>query len=76
MSTLQLEKIDVSPAKSQKNKNKKKKKERKKASGEKFDQTLSSRRKMRRTLPLGNSQNKKRKFKPCHQEEHTDFGSG
>jgi hypothetical protein len=52
------------------------KKERKKASGEKFDQTLSSRRKMRRTLPLGNSQNKKRNFKPCHQEEHTDFGSG
>jgi hypothetical protein len=55
---------------------KRRKKERKKASGEKFDQTLSSRRKMRRTLPLGNSQNKKRKFKPCHQEEHTDFGSG
>jgi hypothetical protein len=49
---------------------------RKKASSEKFDQTLSSRRKMRRTLPLGNCQNKRRKFKPCHQEEHTDFGSG
>jgi hypothetical protein len=28
---------------------------------------------MRRTLPLGNSQNKRRKFKPCHQEEHTRF---
>ena len=75
MSTLQLEKIDVSPAKSQKN-NKKKEEERKKASSEKFDQTLSSRRKMRKTLPLGNSQNKRRKFKPCNQEEHIDFGSG
>ena len=32
---------------------------RKKASSEKFNQTLSSRRKMRRTLPLGNSQNKR-----------------
>jgi hypothetical protein len=51
-------------------------KKRKKASSEKFDQTLSSRRKMRRTLRLGNSQNKRRKFKPCHQEEHIDFGSG
>jgi len=48
----------------------------KKASSEKFDQTLSSRRKKRRTLPLGNSQNKRRKFKHCHQEKHTDFGSG
>ena len=65
MSTLQLGRTDVSPVRSQK-----------KASREKFNQTLSSRRKMRRTLPLGNSQNKKRKFKPCHQEEHTDFGSG
>jgi hypothetical protein len=46
MSTLQLERTDVNPAKSQK----------KKASSEKFDQTLSSRRKMTRTLPLGNSQ--------------------
>jgi hypothetical protein len=52
------------------------KKERNNASSEKFDQTLSSRRKMRRTLPLGNSQRKKRKFKPFHQKEHTDFGSG
>jgi hypothetical protein len=48
----------------------------KKASSEKFDQTLSSRRKMRRTLPLENSQNKRRKFKPCHQEEHVEFGFG
>jgi len=48
----------------------------KNASSEKFDQTLSSRRKMRRTLRLGNSQNKRRKFKPCHQEDNTDFGSG
>jgi hypothetical protein len=48
MSTLQLGRTDVSPAKSEKSK-------RKKASSEKFDQTLSSRRKMRRTLPLGNS---------------------
>jgi hypothetical protein len=55
---------------------KKRKKERKKASREKFDQTLSSRRKMRRTLPLGNSLNKRRKFKPCHQEEHTYSSSG
>jgi hypothetical protein len=46
-----------------------KKKKRKKASSEKFDQTLSSKRKMKRTLPLGNSQNKRRKFKPYHQEE-------
>jgi hypothetical protein len=37
MSTLQLGRIDVSPAKSQKKKTKKKK-----ASSEKFDQTLSS----------------------------------
>jgi len=58
------------PAKSQKLK---KEEERKKASSEKFDQTLSSRRKMRRTLPLGNSQNKRKKFKPCHQEEHTGY---
>jgi hypothetical protein len=64
MSTLQLGRTDGNPIKSKK-----------KASSEKFDQTLSSRR-MRRTLPLGNSQNKRRKFKPCHQEEHTDFGSG
>jgi hypothetical protein len=55
---------------------KKRKKERKKASREKFDQTLSSRRKMRRTLPLGNSLNKRRKFKPYHQEEHTYSSSG
>ena len=47
----------------------KKKEEKKKALSEKFDQTLSSRRKMRRTLPLGNSQNKRRKFKPWHQEQ-------
>jgi hypothetical protein len=66
MSTLQSGKTNVSPAKSLK----------KKASSAKFDQTLSSRRKMRRTLPLGNSQNKRRKFKPCHQEEHVEFGSG
>jgi hypothetical protein len=32
-----------------------KNKKRKKTSSEKFDQTLSSRRKIRRTLPLGNS---------------------
>jgi hypothetical protein len=38
MSTLQLGRIDVSPAKSQK----KKKTKKKKASSEKFDQTLSS----------------------------------
>jgi len=31
------------------------KKKKKKTSSEKFDQTLSSRRKIRRTLPLGNS---------------------
>jgi hypothetical protein len=68
MSTLQLARIDVSPAKSQKLK--------KKALSEKFDQTLSSRRKIRRTLPLENSQNKRRKFKPCHQEEHINFGFG
>jgi hypothetical protein len=67
MSTLLLGRTDVSPAK--------KRKKKKKASSEKFDQTLSSRRKMRRTLPLGNSQNKRRKFKPCHQENHADFGS-
>jgi hypothetical protein len=66
MSTLQLARIDVSPVKSQKLK--------KKALSEKFDQTLSSRRKIR-TLPLENSQNKRRKFKPCHQEEHINFGS-
>jgi hypothetical protein len=53
-----------------------KNKKRKKASSEKFDQALSSRRKMRRTLSLGNSQNKRRKFKTCHQEEHIDFGFG
>jgi len=34
---------------------KKKEKNKKKTSSEKFDQTLSSRRKIRRTLPLGNS---------------------
>ena len=60
---MQLERTDVNPAKSQK----------KKASSEKFDQTLSSRRKMTRTLPLGNSQegeeeeeeeNEESKFKP------------
>jgi len=51
----------------------KKKEEKNKASSEKFDQTLSSRRKMRRTLPLENSQNKRKKFKPCHQEEHTGY---
>jgi hypothetical protein len=33
-----------------------KKKGRKKASSEKLDQTLSYKRKVRRTLPLGNSQ--------------------
>jgi hypothetical protein len=38
---------------------------RKKASSEKFDQTLSSRRKMRRTLPLGNSQNKRESSNPA-----------
>jgi hypothetical protein len=27
-------------------------------------------RKMRRTLPLGNFQKKRSKFKPCQQEEH------
>jgi len=48
----------------------------KKSSSEKLDQTLSSRRKVRRTLPLGNSKKKRSKFEPCHQEEHTDFGSG
>jgi hypothetical protein len=68
MSTLQLGRTDGSPVKSHKEKE-----EEKKASSEKFDQTLSSRRKMRRTLPLGNSQNKRRKFKPCHQEEPHKF---
>jgi hypothetical protein len=43
-----------------------KNKKRKKASNEKFDQALSLIRKMRRTLSLGNSQNKRRKFKTCH----------
>jgi len=28
---------------------------------------------MRRTLPLVNSRNKRRKFKPFHQEEHKRF---
>jgi hypothetical protein len=55
MSTLQAGRIDVNPAKSQKLK-------KKKPSNEKLDQTLSSRRKVRRTLPLENSQkNKERK---------------
>jgi hypothetical protein len=55
MSTLQSGRIDVNLAKSQKLK-------KKKPSNEKLDQTLSSRRKVRRTLPLENSQkNKERK---------------
>jgi hypothetical protein len=37
--------------------------------------TLQSRRKVRKTLLLGNSQ-RKRKSKHCQQEAQTDFGSG
>jgi hypothetical protein len=46
-------KTEVNLAKSQN-------KKRKKASSEKFDQTLSSKRKVRRTLPSGNSQKEER----------------
>jgi len=56
MSTLQSGRIDVNLAKSQKLK-------KKKPSSEKLDQTLSSIRKVRRTLPLENSQRKKERKK-------------
>jgi len=73
MSTLQSGRIDVNLTKSQKLK-------KKKSSSEKLDQTLSSRRKVRITLPLRFLKKKKKeersKFEPCFQEEHTNFGFG
>jgi hypothetical protein len=48
-----------------------KSKKKKKSLSEKLDQTWSLRTKMRRTIPLENSQKEKSEFEPYHQEEHT-----
>jgi len=48
-----------------------KSKKKKKSSSEKLNQTLSLRTKVRRTIPLENSQKEKSEFEPYNQEEHT-----